>query len=60
MKYNISLLKADIQDELDKIDLILLLDDFRSFRHKFRRTYAFELDWERGQVVAKKLPKPLN
>ena len=38
-------------------DLYLLLDDFRSFRHKFRHTYAFELDWEREQLVARKLLK---
>ena len=37
--------------------LFLLLDDFRSFRHKFRHTYAFELDWEREQLVARKLPR---
>lgn len=37
--------------------LYLLLDDFRSFRHKFRHTYAFELDWEREQLVAGKLLK---
>jgi len=36
-------------------ELYLLLDDFRSFRHKFRHTYAFELDWEREQLVARKL-----
>jgi hypothetical protein len=35
--------------------LYLLLDDFRSFRHKFRHTYTFELDWEKEQAVAKKL-----
>ena len=36
-------------------DLYRLLDDFRAFRHKFRHTYAFELDWEREQAVARKL-----
>ena len=36
-------------------DLYGLLDDFRAFRHKFRHTYAFELDWEREQIVARKL-----
>lgn len=25
--------------------------------NKFRHTYAFELDWEREQLVAKKLPQ---
>jgi len=38
-------------------ELYLLLDDFRGFRHKFRHAYAFELDWERECLVAKKLPR---
>lgn len=37
--------------------LYLLLDDFRGFRHKFRYTYSFELDWERERVVARKFKK---
>lgn len=36
-------------------ELYLLLDDFRGFRHRFRHSYSFELDWEREKVVAKKL-----
>ena len=36
-------------------ELFLLLDDFRAFRHKFRYTYAFELDWERERLVARKM-----
>jgi hypothetical protein len=36
-------------------ELYLILDDFRAFRHKFRHSYAFELDWERERIVAKKL-----
>ena len=36
-------------------DLYIILDDFRAFRHKFRHAYAFELDWEREQLVARKL-----
>ena len=35
-------------------ELYLLLDDFRAFRHKFRHTYSFELDWERERMVAGK------
>ncbi|MFP4429521.1 MAG: antitoxin [Desulfovermiculus sp.] len=35
--------------------LYLLLDDFRGFRHRFRHSYSFELDWEREKVVARKL-----
>jgi len=53
MKIKIPGFRPAVIDE----DLYLLLDDFRSFRHKFRHTYAFELDWEREQLVAKKLPK---
>ena len=37
--------------------LYLLLDDFRGFKHKFRYTYSFELDWEREKVVARKFTK---
>ena len=36
-------------------ELYRLLDDFRAFRHKFRHTYGFELDWEKEQIVARKL-----
>ena len=36
-------------------ELYTLLDDFRAFRHKFRHSYGFELDWEREQIVARKL-----
>lgn len=35
--------------------LYRLLDDFRSFRHKFRHSYSFELDWAKEVLVAKKL-----
>ena len=41
-------------------ELYRLLDDFRGFRHKFRHAYSFELDWEKEQIVAKKLPKTLS
>jgi hypothetical protein len=37
--------------------LYILLDDFRAFRHKFRNTYAYELDWEREQLVARRFFK---
>lgn len=37
--------------------LFVLLDDFRSFRHKFRHSYAFDLDWEREKQVAGKFKK---
>ena len=35
--------------------LFILLDDFRAFRHKFRHSYSFELDWEKERLVAVKL-----
>ena len=38
-------------------DLYAILDDLRAFRHKFRHSYGFELDWEKECLVAKKLPK---
>ncbi|NUM37397.1 MAG: antitoxin [Candidatus Brocadiae bacterium] len=38
-------------------ELFLLLNDFRSFRHVFRHSYTFELDWEKESIVAKKLIK---
>ena len=37
--------------------LYQLLDDFRGFRHKFRHSYGFELDWDKLRLVAKKLEK---
>ena len=40
--------------------LYLLLDDFRGFRHKFRYTYSFELDWDREKVVARKFDRTLG
>lgn len=38
-------------------ELFRLLDDFRGFRHKFRQSYAFDLDWEKERLVARKLPE---
>ena len=38
-------------------ELYRLLDDFRGFRHRFRHSYAFELDWERERAVALRLPR---
>ncbi len=34
--------------------LFRVLDDFRAFRHKFRHSYGFELDWERERLVVAK------
>ena len=36
-------------------ELRATLDDFRSFRHRFRHCYSFELDWDRERLVAAKL-----
>jgi hypothetical protein len=36
-------------------ELYRLLEDFRGFRHVFRHSYSFELDWERERLVARKL-----
>lgn len=41
-------------------DLYRYLDDFRGFRHRFRHSYSFELDWEREKVVAKKMEPALT
>ncbi len=38
-------------------DLFRLLDDFRAFRHRFRHSYSFELDWERERLVVAKYRK---
>lgn len=36
-------------------DLYGMLEDLRRFRHVYRRTYDFELDWEKERAVAKRL-----
>jgi len=33
------------------------LDDFRAFRHRFRHSYSYELDWDKERLVAEKFPK---
>ena len=38
-------------------ELYLILEDFRGFRHKFRHSYSYELDWEKERIVALKLEK---
>ena len=50
MKLEISGFRPRLIDE----ELYRLLDDFRAFRHKFRHSYAFELDWEKECLVARK------
>lgn len=41
-------------------NLYSILDDFRAFRHRFRHSYSFELDWEREKVVARRLEPALQ
>jgi hypothetical protein len=38
-------------------ELYLLLDDFRAFRHKFRHSYGFELDWEKESLLVNKFER---
>ena len=52
MKLDVENYRPAVIDE----ELYLLLEDFRDFRHVFRHSYSFELDWERERLVARKLP----
>ena len=36
-------------------ELYIILNEFRGFRHIFRHSYAFELNWNKEREVAKKL-----
>ncbi len=45
-----------IRPKLIDDELYRLFDDFRAFRHKFRHSYSFDLDWERECIVARKFP----
>lgn len=38
-------------------ELYGLLEDFRGFRHVFRHSYSFELDWDRERLVARKFQR---
>jgi hypothetical protein len=51
MKLSIGHYRPAVIDE----ELYRLLEDFRGFRHVFRHSYSFELDWERERLVARKL-----
>ncbi len=55
MKLNIPGYRPPVIDE----ELFCLLDDFRGFRHKFRHSYVFDLDWEKERLVAQKFHKTL-
>ena len=50
MKLNISGYRPRVIDE----KLFYLLNDFRGFRHIFRHSYTFELDWEKQRLIALK------
>ena len=52
MKYKVEGYRPRVIDD----SLFQLLDDFRGFRHKFRHSYSYELDWEKEKLVAAKLP----
>jgi len=52
MKIEVSGFRPKVIDE----ELYRLLDDFRGFRHKFRHSYSFELDWEKERLAAQKFP----
>lgn len=52
MKYEVEGYRPRVIDD----NLFKLLDDFRGFRHKFRHSYSYELDWEKEKLVAAKLP----
>ena len=53
MKLEIPAVRPAVIDE----ECFFLLDDFRGFRHKFRHSYTFDLDWERERLVAGKLQR---
>jgi hypothetical protein len=50
MKLDVENYRPAVIDE----ELYLLLEDLRGFRHAFRHSYTFELDWERERLVARK------
>lgn len=51
MKLKVEQYRPAVIDE----ELYLLLEDFRGFRHVYRHSYSFELDWDRERLVALKL-----
>lgn len=50
MKLEIEYCRPAVIDE----ERYRLLEDFRGFRHVFRHSYSFELDWDRERLVANK------
>ena len=53
MKLTVSGYRPAVIDE----ELYRLLNDFRGFRHVFRHSYTFDLDWEKERLVADKLTR---
>ena len=53
MKLSIPGFRPAVIDE----NLYVILNDFRGFRHIYRHSYAFELNWERERAVARLLEK---
>ena len=51
MKLAIEQYRPAVIDE----ELYRILEDFRGFRHVYRHSYSFELDWDRERLVALKL-----
>ena len=51
MKLTIPRFRPNVIDE----ELYIILNEFRGFRHIFRHSYAFELNWEREKLVAGKM-----
>ena len=41
-------------------ELYHILNEFRGFRHIFRHSYAFELNWERERIVAEKMTRAVD
>ena len=44
----------------EELYLILVLDDFRAFRHVYRHIYDGKLDWQKEKLVANKFDKAVE
>jgi uncharacterized protein YutE (UPF0331/DUF86 family) len=53
MKLDIEGIRPAVIDD----ELYTLLNNYRGFRHVFRHSYSFELDWEREKGLAQQLPE---
>jgi hypothetical protein len=52
MTVNIKGIRPNVID----YELFVLLNDLKGFRHVFRHSYHFELDWEKERITAKRIP----